>query len=97
MLIDNTNQERNETEVDLELTEERFGVERMIDKVANPEGKSPIVATVLEQIHDGHGRMRESMNKESLEDSLHIMDGPTNGGNPAQKGTLYTCHLKITI
>jgi len=56
-------------------------VERMVDMVGDVASKSPVVATVLEEIHDGHRGVRESMDEDSLKESLGIVSSPSCQGN----------------
>ena len=53
----------------------------MIDVIRNIGCKSPIVGTVLEQIHDRHCCIGKSMDKKSLQDPLGIVTGPTKSGD----------------
>lgn len=53
----------------------------MVDKVTHEKGKSPIVATVLEEIHDGHGRFGKAVHEDCLENALYIVQRPASGGN----------------
>lgn len=49
VVADLAEQETEQTEVDLQIAEERRGVERMIDVVANVEREAPVVRAVLER------------------------------------------------
>jgi hypothetical protein len=53
--------------------------------VSNVGSKEPVVRAVLEQVHYGHGRVREAVHKDGLEDSLGVVNAPTNGSNPEDK------------
>ena len=42
------------------------GVEGMVYMVGNVASKPPVVATVLEQVHDGHSGIREPVDEDCL-------------------------------
>ena len=67
-------QERSKTAVHLPLT--WTGVQWMVDVVANVGSKAPVVATVLEQVHDRHGGVAEPVHKDGLEQPLGVVEHP---------------------
>lgn len=48
--------------------------EWMVHVIGDVGGEAPIVDAVLEQIANWHGRVRESMNENRLEQSLGVVD-----------------------
>ena len=52
------------------------GVERMVDVVADVGGEAPVVAAVLEQVHDGHRRVAEPVDEHSLQQPLSVVQHP---------------------
>lgn len=75
--------ERDECQVHLHLAEVGLGVERVVDIVADVEGEAPVVAAILEQIHDRHRGVREAMHEHRLQQTLHVVNRPANGRNPS--------------
>lgn len=53
----------------------------MVDVISDVGGEAPVVDAVLEQIHQRHGRVRESVNEDGLEKSLRVVNGPTSRSN----------------
>ena len=53
--------------------------------IGDISGESPVVAAVLEQVHDGHGRVGESVHKDGLQESLGVMERPANCSNSEMK------------
>jgi len=53
----------------------------MIYVVWNVGGKKPVIATVPEQIFNGHGSMRESVYKQGLQDAFSIVQNPARCSN----------------
>ena len=54
------------------------GVQRMVDVVGDVGRESPVVAAVLEQVHDGHRGVAEPVDKHSLEQSLCVVQHPVH-------------------
>jgi hypothetical protein len=54
----------------------------VVHVVGDVRSKKPVVRAVLEQVHHGHGGVREAVHKDGLEDSLSVVHAPTNGSNP---------------
>lgn len=50
--------------------------EGMVDMVGHISCESPVVSTVLEEVENWHGAMREPMNKQGLKDSFCVVEGP---------------------
>ena len=44
--------------------------------VANVSSKAPVLATVLKQVHNRHGRVGESVDKQGFQDSFSIVEAP---------------------
>ena len=82
-----------ESSVDLNVAKEGSSVLRVIDIVSNEESESPVITAVFKQIEDGHRRVRETMDEECLQQSLGIMNGPTNGCNVnnGSNGSIWSC------
>ena len=49
--------------------------------VSNVGSKNPIVGAIAKQVTYWHGRMRETMNKQSFQDALAVVKHPANGCN----------------
>lgn len=47
---------------------------RMVHVVGDVGGEEPVVGAVLEQVPQGHCRMRESMHEDGLEQSFHVVN-----------------------
>ena len=50
--------------------------------VGDEGGESPVVDRVLEDVHDGHGGVREAMHEDSLEEALRVVRDPAGGTEP---------------
>ena len=59
------------------------GVERVVDVVSDVGGEAPVVAAVLEQVHDGHRRVAKPMDKHRLQQPLGIVQHPGHNNNLA--------------
>lgn len=53
----------------------------MIDVVSNVGSKEPIIAAIAEQVANGHGSVRETMDEESFKNTLGIVSHPANCSN----------------
>merc|ERR1719431_862739 len=62
------------------------GVERVVDVVADVSGKAPVVAAVLEQVHDGHRRVAEPVDEHSLKQPLSVVQHPSSSCNVRGEG-----------
>lgn len=56
----------------------------MVDVVSNIGGEAPVVNAVLEQVTEGHGRVREAMHVNGLQQPLGIVETPTTSRNAAK-------------
>ena len=54
------------------------GVQRMVDVVGDVGRESPVVAAVLEQVHDGHRGVAEPVDEHRLEQSLCVVQHPVH-------------------
>ena len=52
------------------------GVQRVVDVVGDVGGESPVVAAVLEQVHDGHRGVAEPVDEHGLQESLRVVKNP---------------------
>ena len=55
--------------------------------------KSPIICTILEEVCDGHGCVRETMNKKCFKDTFQIMKCPTSGCDTEISKSYYDSHI----
>lgn len=46
----------------------------MVHVVGDVGGEEPVVGAVLEQVPQGHCRMRESMHEDGLEQTFHVVN-----------------------
>ena len=51
----------------------------MVDVVGDVQAEAPVVGAVLEQVHDGHRSVGESMDEKRLEESLAVVERPAGG------------------
>jgi len=56
----------------------------MVHVVGDVGGESPVVGAVLEEVPQRHGGMREAMDEDGLQQTLHIVDRVAAGGNAAE-------------
>lgn len=49
--------------------------------VSHVSCESPVISTVLEEIENWHSAMGEPMNKQGLEDSFCVVEGPAPSSN----------------
>jgi len=66
----------SEASVDLSIAIESRCVIRVIDVVGNIGSEAPIVNGVLENVHEWHGGMRESVYEDSLKETLGVVECP---------------------
>jgi hypothetical protein len=53
-------------------------IQWVVDKVGDKGSKAPVIAAVLEQVSERHCGMGETMDKEGLQQSLAIVQSPTD-------------------
>lgn len=78
-----TNRESTQGSINLSVAWRRET--RVIHVVGYVGSKKPVVRAVLEQVEHRHGRVRKAVHEDSLDDSLGVMNAPTNGSNPWNK------------
>ena len=60
----------------------------MVDVVGDVAGEAPVVAAVLEQVHDRHGGVGETVDEYSLQQPLCIVANPGTKGGISQDTNL---------
>lgn len=74
----------------------------MIDVISDVTGEKPVVGAVTEQIANGHGGVRESVDEKRLENTLRIVGDPAYCGNTRKDSTIifwqscYTDYNQLT-
>lgn len=53
----------------------------MVDHISYPCSKAPVVTAVFEDVSDRHGAMAKSVDKESFQVPLKVVEGPTQEGS----------------
>ena len=60
----------------------------VVHVVRHVRGECPVVRAVFEQIAQRHGCVREPVHEQRLQDTLGVVAGPAEGGNPGKKEIL---------
>lgn len=76
---------RPESKCNVGLHFARSRVKWVIDVVSNVGSKEPVIAAIAEQVANGHGSVRETMDEKSFKNTLGVVSHPAKCSNTILK------------